>query len=93
MRDRHDKQRHSYPSARSDRLPDHSTGGSFLENDAVAHENHPVGDLTRKSDLMSDDDHRHAFGRKVAHHTKDFADQTRDRVPTLPRRTASPARV
>src|SRR5207248_687623 len=50
-------------------------GWAALEDDALAHEGHEIGDLMGEGDLMGDDDHRHPFSRELLDDPQDFADQ------------------
>ena len=42
-------------------IDENVAGFAFLNDAAVRHEDHPVGDFAREGDLVRDDDHREAF--------------------------------
>ena len=49
-------------------------GRALLDDDAVVHEQHPVGDLARKAHLVGDDEHGDARVGQAAHDGEDLAD-------------------
>src|SRR5450759_4318618 len=48
---------------------------SGLNDEALIHEDDAVRDFLRKTHLMCDDNHRHAFACKSDHHVEDLMDQ------------------
>src|SRR5450756_1134137 len=48
---------------------------SGLNDEALIHEDDAVRDFLRKTHLMCDDNHRHAFACKSGHHREDLMDQ------------------
>ena len=47
-------------------MVDHLPGRAFLDDDAVAHEQDAIGDLSGKADFVGDNDHCHAIGGEIA---------------------------
>ena len=54
-----------------------SRGWPCLDDDALVHEHHAVGDLAGEAHLVGDDDHRHAVVGEPAHHVEHLADELR----------------
>ena len=54
-----------------------SRGGSHLNDAAVVHEDHLVGNLSSEADLVGHNDHGHSAAREVAHHLEDLAHHLR----------------
>src|SRR5450830_1042503 len=48
---------------------------SGLNDESLIHEDNTVGDFLRKTNLMCDDNHRHALVCKFDHHVEDLMDQ------------------
>ncbi len=59
------------------RRGEHFGGRPLFRNDTAIHEDGAVGHIAREAHLMRDDDHRHPFLGKLAHHLQHLADQFR----------------
>ena len=57
------------------RAQEHVVRRPLLDDDALIHEDHAVGDLAREAHLVGDHDHGGALLGEIAHHTEDLTHQ------------------
>src|SRR3954453_4133485 len=63
------------PRARLLGAREHLLRRGLLRDQALVHEDDPVGDLAGEAHLVGDDEHRHAATGEVAHYAQDLSDE------------------